>query len=299
MELYQLRGFAAVAEFEHLTRAADRLHVSQPALSAQIRALEEELGMPLFERATGGMHLTPAGKRLLPEARAVVAAARTLRNTAKALHGAVSGHARVGTLADPDFLRLPGFLASAVARYPLLEIMLRHEMSGAAFDKVKSGDLDASFYYGSHTHAGVASVALRAFAYRVVAPAALRERITGANFHDIAVLPWIMTPPNSSHRALTRDLFDQHGTEPNIAVEADHEAVIRSLVVSGLGLSLMREDLAQTLAAAGEVVLWQGTRLATTLQFLFSRERTGEPMIQALLDIVHDVWPQAAMPRAA
>jgi DNA-binding transcriptional LysR family regulator len=299
MELYQLRGFAAVAEFEHLTRAADKLHVSQPALSAQIKALEDELGIPLFERGTAGMTLTPAGKRLLPEAHAVIAAARTLRNTAQGLKGAASGHARVGTLADPEFVRLPRFLASAVARYPLLEIMLRHEVSGAAFDKVKSGDLDASFYYGSRAHPTVASIALRTFAYRIVAPAAWQDRILGANFHDIAGLPWIMTPPNSSHRALARDLFDHHGMAPTIAVEADHEAVISSLVVGGLGVGLMREDLAQAMAAAGEICIWEGTRLATTLQFLHLRERTGEPMIQALLDIVHDVWPQAAVSLAA
>ena len=61
MELYQLRTFAAVAELGHLTRAAERLHVSQPAVSAQIRALEDELGTPLFERGPSGMTLTTAG----------------------------------------------------------------------------------------------------------------------------------------------------------------------------------------------------------------------------------------------
>ena len=64
MELYQLRGFAAVAESGHLTRAAERLHLSQPALSAQIKALEDELGVHLFERGPSGMALTAAGKRL-------------------------------------------------------------------------------------------------------------------------------------------------------------------------------------------------------------------------------------------
>ncbi len=299
MELYQLRGFAAVAELEHLTRAADKLHVSQPALSAQIKALEDELGVPLFERGAGGMHLTPAGKRLLPEAQAVIAAAKTLRNTAASLKGAVSGEVKVGTLADPEFMRLPALLAAAVERYPSLEIQLRHEMSGDAFDKVRSGTLDASFYYGSRTHPSVASIALRGFAYRIVAPAAWADRISGTNFHDIAVLPWIMTPPTSSHRALARDLFDQHGIEPTTVVEADHEVVIRSLVVGGLGLALMREDVAEAMAEAGDVAIWQGTRLATTLQFLVPRERIGEPAIQALLDIVHDAWPQAALPRAA
>ena len=75
MELYQLRSFLAVAELGHLTRAAERLHVSQPALSAQIKALEDELSVVLFERGAAGMTLTAAGRQLLPEAERVVAAA--------------------------------------------------------------------------------------------------------------------------------------------------------------------------------------------------------------------------------
>ena len=67
MELYQLRTFAAVAELGHLTRAAEQLHISQPAVSAQVRALEEELGVVLFERSSSGMQLTPAGRQLLQE----------------------------------------------------------------------------------------------------------------------------------------------------------------------------------------------------------------------------------------
>ena len=75
MELYQLRSFAAVAEAGHLTRASEKLHISQPALSAQIKALEDELGVALFERTPSGMTLTTAGQRLLPEATKVVTAA--------------------------------------------------------------------------------------------------------------------------------------------------------------------------------------------------------------------------------
>ncbi|HXU65990.1 MAG TPA: LysR family transcriptional regulator, partial [Casimicrobiaceae bacterium] len=79
MELYQLRSFAAVAELGHLTRAAERLHVSQPAVSAQIKALEDELSVLLFERGATGMALTAAGRALLPEALRVIAATQSLR----------------------------------------------------------------------------------------------------------------------------------------------------------------------------------------------------------------------------
>src|SRR5262249_60738923 len=78
MELYQLRSFAAVAELGHLTRAAEKLHISQPAVSAQIKALEDELGVTLFERVSSGMQLTSAGRNLLPAAEQVLGAANAL-----------------------------------------------------------------------------------------------------------------------------------------------------------------------------------------------------------------------------
>ncbi len=291
MELYQLRGFVAVAESGHLTRAADKLHVSQPALSAQVKAVEDELGVTLFERTPSGMALSVAGRQLLPHAQAVLAAAQALRNAAHAIEGELAGHARVGTVADPKFVRLPQFLARAVERHPLLEIMLQHEVSGEAFDKVRDDALDASFYYGDRTHPHVASVHLTDFAYRIVAPVVWRERVEGASFQDIARLPWIMTPEISTHRALTRRLFDENGIEPATRIEADHEVVISSLVVAGLGVSLMREDIARAQAKAGEIVLWNGPRLLTSLQFLYAREREAEPVIAALIEVVRDVWP--------
>ncbi len=78
-----------------------------------------------------------------------------------------------------------------------------------------------------------------------------------------------------------------------IRVEADNEAVMRSLVVAGGGVSLMREDLALAAAAAGEVALWNRVRLETTLKFLYLRRRESDPEIRALLDVLHQVWTSA------
>lgn len=294
MELYQLRGFVAVAELGHLTRAAERLHLSQPALSAQIRALEDELGLVLFERRASGMVLTAAGKRLVAEAQKLLAAARGFRNQADAIKGEVAGAARVGTLSDPDFIRVGEFLAAAVDRYPLVEVQLHHEVSGAAFEKVRAGELDASFYYGDLVHPSVAGLKLREITYRIVAPAAWEGRIVGADWKDIAGEPWVMTPPISTHYQLASALFARHAVAPTKVVEADDEVVVGSLVVSGVGLGLMREDLAFEKANAGEVCLWREVRLTTTLQFIYLRAREQDPVIRALVDILKAVWDKRA-----
>ena len=290
MELYQLRSFAAVAELGQLTRAAERLHVSQPALSAQIKALEDELSVLLFERGAGGMTLTAAGRQLLPEAERVLAAAQTLRSQALALRGEVAGRVRLGTVGDPELTRLADVLRRAVACFPLLEIDVRHEVSGAAFDKVRDGELDAAFYYGTLTHPAVASVPLGELTFRIVVPAAWAERLAGAGWNDIAAEPWIVTPAISTHHVLAKELFSAHGIEPLRQVEADHEAVISSLVTAGLGVALMREAMASADAARGGLAIWGDTRLMTRLAFLYRRDREQDPALRAMRDVVLDVF---------
>ena len=78
MEIYQLRTFVTVAQQGHLTQAAELLHLSQPAVTAQIKALEEEFGVALFERYPGGVQLTEAGKLILPDAQQILSQARSL-----------------------------------------------------------------------------------------------------------------------------------------------------------------------------------------------------------------------------
>ncbi len=296
MELYQLRSFVAVAEAGHLTRAAEKLHVSQPAVSAQIKALEDELELALFERTPSGMVLTPAGQHLLTDAEKVLDAAQLLRNAAKALKGEVAGIARVGTMSDPGFIRIGEFLNRTVERFPLLQIELHHEITGAAFAKVRDGELDASFYYGELEQPSVEKLRLRDMTYRVAASAAWKSRVVDADWSEIAVQPWIITPAISTHHDLVRALFDKHGIEPTKVVEADQESVIASLVVSGVGLSLIREELALEKEAAGEVCLWRDVRLDSTLWFIFPRARKDDPVIRALLEVIVDTWNLSTEP---
>jgi DNA-binding transcriptional LysR family regulator len=290
MELYQLRSFATVAELGHLTRAAERLHVSQPALSAQIRALEEALGVTLFDRGSAGMALTAAGRQILPAAREVVAKAAALRGLAQSIGGDVAGRVRVATLADPEILRLGAVLNAARDRHPLLEIELHHEVSGEAFAKVRDGELDAAYYYGPLSHPEIEALRLRTLVYRVAAPAAWRHRVEGAEDAAIAALPWIMTPAISTHNALATHFFTARGLVPATVLEADNELVIRSLVVAGVGVALMREDLAEEAALEGAVCLWDDVRIETDLQFVWPAARRAEPPLAALIDLVRASW---------
>src|SRR3972149_5414385 len=290
MELYQLKTFAAVAETGHLTRAADRLHISQPAVSAQIKALEEELEVRLFERGPGGMALTRAGTRLLEQAAKVLATAEELRNAAKALKGEIAGRLRIGTVGAPEFIRLGEFSSRAVDRFPLLELEFHAEVSGAALEAVRSGTLDASFYVGDLVHPNVVGVGLREMTFHVVAPAAWADRVRQADWPTLAAMPWILMPPISTHSQLARAMFREEGVEPTHVIEADQESLIANLVVSGVGASLLPDPLALDMQAAGQVCIWEKAVLRGTLWFIYLRERANDPLIKGLVEVLRETW---------
>lgn len=290
MELYQLRSFAAIAETGQLTRAAEKLHVSQPAVSAQLKALEEELEFALFERTPGGMVLTAPGKHLLVEAERVLAAASHLQQHARSLKSEIIGKARIGTLSDPQFIRVGEFIGAATSRYPLIELELHQGVTGELLRRVRDGELDAAFYYGDLKFPSVEGLPLREIVYRVAAPAAWCEALKAAGWSEIATHPWIIPPPISTHHKLVHTLLSQHGVEPTRIFEADQETVVESLVVSGVGIALMREDVALAREAAGEICMWDGVRIATQLWFIYLRERERDPLINALLEVEKKVW---------
>jgi DNA-binding transcriptional LysR family regulator len=293
MELYQLRTFSAVADERHLTRAAERLHLSQPAVSGQIKALENEFEVRLFDRLPTGMELTTAGRELLAQASKVLVAADSLKQAARSLKGEITGTLRIGTVSDPHTNRVGDLLNCALRRFPGLELELHHEMSGIALENVRERDLDASFFFGDDPGPGFIALPLRECVYRVTAPAQWAERVQDADWSEIAALPWVMTPDLSTHNRLVTKLLADHGVDlPQHRVEADDERVIADLVRSGVGISLMREEDAIQGQDAGEICIWDKARLTTTLWFVSLAERQDDPLIQALLELVRESWPE-------
>lgn len=120
MELYQLKTFVKVADEGNLTRASEALFTSQPAISGQIKALEEGLGIQLFIRSSKGMLLTPAGRKLYQQARVTLDAAEQMKRQAQSLQNELVGELRIGMHTDYDFLRLGELYHSISRQYPAL-----------------------------------------------------------------------------------------------------------------------------------------------------------------------------------
>ncbi|MFF0738998.1 LysR family transcriptional regulator [Streptomyces sp. NPDC004111] len=157
MELRQLQYFVAVAEEGGFGRAADRLHIVPSAVSQQIRRLEREWNMLLFERTTRRVRLSAAGERMLPEARAVLAAADSAARLADAIQAGDEGILRLGTLHLPGG-RLDNLLSRLAAQAPSLQIRLRSLPVAERLDAVRTGDLDAALVRAAACPAGLTAI---------------------------------------------------------------------------------------------------------------------------------------------
>ncbi|NYI08238.1 LysR family transcriptional regulator [Allostreptomyces psammosilenae] len=145
MELRHLEHFVAVAEEQHFTRAAERLHIAQSGLSASVRALEREMGVDLFTRSTRRVQLTDAGRILLTEARRTLAAAARAREAVAAMRGLLTGRLTVGTEQCLGVTDPVGLLADFRVRHPGVQVHMDQAGSGRLLEQVRTGSMDLAF----------------------------------------------------------------------------------------------------------------------------------------------------------
>jgi DNA-binding transcriptional LysR family regulator len=143
MELRHLRYFVAIAEERSFTRAAERLWVAQPGLSSQIRRLESELGIRLFDRHTRGVSLTQAGDLFLERARFVLAAVEDARSTARDLELGLAGALRFGLAVETSARPVPGLLSRFSHDHPGVEVTVLESYAGTVVRELRDGRLDA------------------------------------------------------------------------------------------------------------------------------------------------------------
>ncbi|MFD4643677.1 LysR substrate-binding domain-containing protein [Lentzea sp. NPDC058436] len=263
MELRQLEYFVAVAEECHFTRAAKRLHVAQSGLSASIRALEVELGAPLFLRTTRQVELTQAGRALLPEARRALSSVSSARDAVAAVQGLLRGTLSVGSLQCLHVVHLPAVLSRFHELHPGVEIRMRQSGNAELVEDVRAGRLDLAFVTRQHRIADDLRVSTLASEPLVLAcapesPFAARESVAleelaGQSFVDFNA-DWG-----------TRDEVDRTlaaaGVERHVAVEVNDVHSLLDFVGFGLGVALVpqsfshKSELVRCIGLRGEVAV--------------------------------------------
>jgi len=290
VDLHHLRAFVAVAREGNLTRAAQRLHLTQPAVSLQLKHLQTAWRIRLFRRTASGLVLSADGAVLLPLAERILEAAGDLQHTVGAMHHAVRGQLAIGTILDPEFTRLGVTLRALVERYPQIRTELRHGMSGWVLQQVRAGTLDVGFYLGRPAEAVFHTLALTPIRYYVVAPKGWRERTAGRSWAQLAALPWIWTPPESAHNRLLSARFASAGAVPVKVAQVDQEASMLDLVRSGVGLSLVRDAIALRESHAHGLVVLEEMSVQAELTLVTLAERRSEPAIAALFGVTESVF---------
>jgi DNA-binding transcriptional LysR family regulator len=224
MELRQLRYFVTVAEEGGFGLAAERLHIVQPAVSQQIQRLERELGLQLFDRSTRNIRITAAGERLLPEARAVLAAASRVDAVAAQIANGAEGLVRLGTGPAAD-ARLYATLDQLAAAPPRLRVRIIKMAPAERLAAVRSGELDAAIVKSMTSAGGLELLPLWSDPLFAALPA---EHPLAAHptlrLRQLADLPLRLAPheSNPQFHDLVTAAFREAGIEPALGPPFTH-----------------------------------------------------------------------------
>jgi DNA-binding transcriptional LysR family regulator len=247
MQFQQLRYFVAVAETTHFTRAAERVHVSQPSLSQQIRALENELGATLFSRARGNVALTEAGEALLPLARRILADAETARLEVQELVQLRRGRVRLG--APPSLCTglLPDVLRAFHDLHPGIELLIEESGSHDLVRELARGALDLALVVLPlpSPSPALTTVTLLHEDLVVVSPVTRAAPADPVRIADLEGEPLVMFRHGYDLRELTVAACRAAGFEPSFTVEGGEMDAVLGFVRAGLGMAVVPSMVAE------------------------------------------------------
>jgi DNA-binding transcriptional LysR family regulator len=301
-----LRCFVAVAREGGVSRAASLLNLSQPAVSLQVKALEESAGLLLFNRTPSGFTLTEAGAALLPLAQKALASLSDFGTSANSLKQNLRGTLRVGTILDPEFTRLGAFIKSLVLSSPETEVFLRHGMSDEVLAQIGRGELDVGFYIDATPERSLSLqnfaertidsgkfklAPLMRFTYFVIAPSAWAAKVRGKDWPDLAGLPWLATPSASAHRRLLDNIFRPLGALPKRVALTDQEEAMIDFVESGIGLSLARQCVLDRRSPKRNFVVADKVSIVCDMSLACLKSRCREPTIARAFSAIAQAWP--------
>ncbi|WP_378739614.1 LysR family transcriptional regulator [Nocardia brasiliensis] len=288
MELRQLRYFVTVVEEANFTRAAARLHLAQPGLSAQIRQLERELGQQLLDR--GGRTVTPTeiGTAVLKHARAALAATERITQTVDEFTGLLRGHVRIGLIsgAATEEFDVAAVLADFHDDHPEVGISLTEDTSERMLAALSRGDLDIALIglSGGPMDSGIGLDVVLETA--VVAAVAADDRTHGDEIPLTALRdhPLICLPPGTGIRGVFERSCAAVGFTPNIAFEAAAPPLLLQLAARGLGIAVVPALTAEEATAFGvRTVRIVQPELHGRLALVWRTDRPGTPAAKVLL----------------
>jgi LysR family transcriptional regulator, transcription activator of glutamate synthase operon len=293
VELRQLSYFDAVVRHGGFTRAAEHLHVAQPAISAQIRRLESELGVTLLARTTRRVQLTHAGELFLARTRRVLAELDAGHTELGQLADVLRGRVRIGAVEALNPFDLSGALAEFHTRYPGVELVLRSmSMGQQLLTALDADDLDLAL---GPTPADMPThfCTQRLFSEELVIITALGHPL--ALHHSVALAqlrdePFVCFPPHSGLRKILQDATAPAGFTAHVPFESTSLSGIRDLVSHGLGIALLPRSVAQSPGPAVTTHPIHPTAMHRAIGLIHHRDRQLPPAAHACRNLLAH-WP--------
>ncbi len=251
MDLKQLEHFVAAADEQHFTRAARKMNIVQSGLSASIRALEQEMGAPLFVRTTRRVELTVAGRVLYEKAQAIIAGVKEARRAVAAINGLERGSLSIGTCGSLNaFFDLPLLLGEFHTLHPTVEIRLCHGTATKLMDKVKDGGIDLAFFPLYEKSREIVSIPIASDMLVAVYPSGhWLEGRQCVSLESLAEETFVDFQPDKGTRRIVDRAFGAVNVSRRTVLEVGDVQVLLDLVARGFGIALVPRAFARARAA--------------------------------------------------
>ena len=301
MELRQLRYFMAVADELHFGRAAQRLHMSQPPLSVQVSRLEQEVGLPLFERSTRRVTLTPAGRHLQERARRILDELDAVRAEMRDYVDGLAGTLTAGFVSSANYTVLPEVVQLFRARRDRVTLTLVPLTSGEQFERLREGTIDVGIVRDELPSGSGASLETEVVFEERLVLCVPRSHVLAENAEvgpvDLVDMPMI-TYPRSLMPGYVDRVHTQLGITPGtmrIAEEVVHQETALGFVAAGVGGSILPESVRQLVPPSIAVVPLTGS---PTTRLIAARRRSEDDSAigSAFVECLHEA--AAALDRA-
>lgn len=287
IDLRQMRYFVAIVEHGSFSRAAEFLHVAQPALSLHVRNMETDLGVALLFRSPRGVVPTEAGAILLRHARIVLDQVAVAEEEIRGHHNDPTGEVRLGLPGTIGQILAVPLLTQVHLRHPRIRLRIAEAMSGYVQDWLREGRIDLAVLYGEAAEQGITTEPLLEEPLQFFGtPAMLRDAGLppgGAEISLAAAAGMALILPGQGHGL--RDLIERHalaaGAEVNAVIDVDSYHNIKALVLEGLGFSILPPNAIAEEVAQGRLqsLLVAGPAIRRRIHLAHSTER---PMTNAV-----------------
>jgi len=293
MELNHLKTFVVVAEERNLTRAADRLYMTPPSVSAHIKALEDELGVILFIRKPQGMEITEHGEILRVKAEKILHSTREMLNLSKKLQVSLTGTTRIGLSATSSYQRAAKLISQMQKEHPDIELTFLASCTHKIIQGLKNHSMDAGYMFGPIDDEALAGHELDIADLVIIAPSTWKDKVAGADWKEIAALPWVGSSYYCPFQTALEKLFKKRKLAMTHVVWMDDEFNKCALVEEGIGMALLEKSEAEQAASNGRIFIWKTEPIKCKVSWVHLRNRSDDPLIAALTAQVLNVWGKA------